>query len=315
MSQQKHRWVTKLLIATSASVVLLAILFGVIFQRRARQYESDVFVLMQPFTNSVLESKFETHMRKAFPGISGLYYQQTSRIVFAPKGKMTTNAEVVIQLVATGKNADDTIRNANEIAPLFCKEAERLFPNAKIRILNAAVGASDNRSRDWGSAFRLGARRPFEPTKISGTVNFIEANVLLSPDPEWEQHYIAGSPYPPTLIGRGNQGEHFLSIGLFPTNQTDIVAAADDRFELVTTIALRIDSLQKDSFTADSGLFLARVSYCQNDISQGKLLRSKHSEYFTTNATGQIVQVLHVAIPADRTNGVHQMILRTLRLK
>jgi hypothetical protein len=132
---------------------------------------------------------------------------------------------------------------------------------------------------------------------------------------KWEQHYIAGSPNPLTLIRRGNQGEHFLSTGLLPTNQTDIVAAADDRFEEVTTIVSSIDSLQKDSFTADSGLFLSRVSYCKNNFSRGKLLRSKHSEYYTTNAMGQIVQIVHTAIPGDSTNGVHQMILRTLRLK
>ena len=315
MNQEQKWWNSKLLIAGIGIVILVVALLALVSQQMTRQYESDVFVLMQPFTNSVLEPNFEKSMTKAFPSIARLYFQKTSRIVQGPNGKTTTNSEVAIQLVAIGENADAAIRNANEIAPQFCKEAERLFPNAKIRILNAAVGASDNRSRDWASALGIGDRRDFEPTKISGTVNFVKADVMLSPDAEWKQHYIAGGPCPPTLIGRGEQAGHFLFVVTLSTNQTNIEAAAADRLESITTTASNIDFSQNESFTADSGLFLARVSYYQNDISRGKLLRSKSVEYFTTNAAGQIVRITHMAIPADRTNGVDQMIMRTLRLK
>lgn len=305
----------RLLIAASLILVLGVIWVGFLSQKHSTLYVSDVFILMRPFTNSLLKSDFERHLKQAFPKISEIHFQESSMIRHVANGKAVTNSEVVIQIVATGVDADDAIRNANEIAPQFCNEVARLFTNSAIRALNHAVGASNNRRQDWQSRLGLKARKAFEPTAISGTVNFVNADVLLSPIAEWEQHYLAGLQCPPALIHRKNHADQFLSASLLSNTQTNIVAAAKARLGALARTKSNIDSLREDSFSADSGAYLVRVTYCQNDNSKGRRLRSMHSEYFTTNGIGQIVRIDHLVIPADTTNDVHQMIIRTLRLK
>jgi len=293
--------------------LLLLTLFVATSNSNSKQYVSDVFILMQPLTNSVLEPGFERQMKMAVPGISKLYFQESRFVMRGRDGKSTTNTQVVIQVAVTGEPLAATIEKANQIAPVVCAQLRRSFPNATINVLNPAVGARERTEHNWLS-LRLGQRRAFEPTPISGTVGFVSTGILLAPGDTWEQHYSMGMPCPPALVGRGKLNGHFLSAHLIKSNFSDFRTAVET-FKANRSKLSKIDSFQEDTFTCESGLFVVRISYTQNDNGGGRVSRSRFCEYFTTNAVGQFVWVTHLAVPADQTNEVHREILESLRLK
>jgi hypothetical protein len=300
-----------------AAVILLISVTGllvVLTQSTSENYFSDVFVSFQPFNSDLLEPKFEKEIKKTVAGISALHFQRSAMINFQPNGTTTTNSQVVIQLVATGNTASAAISNANRIAPLFCYASGLCFTNARIAILNPAVGASNKRQNGWSEWLRFGKRKDFEPTRVAGAVSFVNIGLSLMPGPDWEQHYSA-IPYPPTLIRHVNEGGDFLSACLIGNNQPDIETAALVRRKSVTAAASAVTPPKEETFTTDSGLFVVKTYYSQIDFSRGTSISSDRSDYFTTNAAGQIVMISHVAISADRPNEVHKMIARSLKPK
>lgn len=300
----------------AAACVIIALLVTLIVwasRNDSKQYLSDVFILMQPFTNAVLAPSFERQIKQAVPGISKLYFQQIFRLTNGPNRQSITLTQMVIQIVALENSAESAISNANRIAPLVCAEARLLFPEISFNVFNPAVGACEQTKRQWPN-FRIGMRRAFEPTPVSGTVAFVGAGILLTPGAEWDQHY--GSHFPPTLIGTERLKDQFIMAHLLQSDCEDFQTAANARIEAARAIrGSTTDSFQQNSFTTGSGLHVIRVSFNQNDNASGRVLRTKHSEYITTNGTGRFVMITHIAFPSDQTNEVHQMILRSLKLK
>lgn len=310
------------LLAASLGVALALALFISFSKIGAKQQVADVFVLMQPFTNAVLKSDFERRMKLAAPGIAELHFQKTDSVRYGPNQQCATNTQVVIQIAATGEAAETAIANANEIAPRVCAAITQLFPDASVTVLNPAVGTREATSYRW-LGLRLGQRREFEPAPVSDAVAFVGTVLLLSPGEEWQQHYTAGMPCPPALLGVRSREGQFLSASLCNPGLDSFEAAVTTIVESLRARgpsqmpgrSSQIDSLQTDSFTTEAGLFGVRISYYQNDTTSGRVLRSRLCEYITTNAAGRFVRITHCALASGQTNEVQERIFQSLRLK
>ncbi len=246
---------------------------------------------MNPFTNSILDSSFERNIKKVFPGLSELHFQQSVLTSSRLGSATTTNIQVVIQITATGKSGAQAIRNANAITPTFCQAVEQMFTNASVTILNPAVGASQGRQVNRAANLFFNKQVKLSPTKIAGAVAFVNSGLRLTPNPEWEQHY-SPTPNPPSLIRRGKDGDQFLAACVVGNKYSDLLSTR-----------------AKQTFTTDSGLVVVKASRSQTGRSP-----SQRTDYFVTNGVGQVIQITHIAISGNQTEEVHDMLLQSLQL-
>jgi hypothetical protein len=148
----------------------------------------------------------------------------------------------------------------------------------------------------------------------AGVVAFPRAGISLTLDAGWERiDADPGIPVcPPTLIGTNGM----LQAMIFDANRPDPKTASSKlraAFEANSDSAK--DSFREEDFVTESGLKGVHLSYTSRPEKNGAVTQIRSHNYIVQNGEGRCVAISYLTTVRTESDGVHQMIQKTLKVQ